>query len=313
MASPEESIGELAQYVKRAVAPHLGEWRARRVIGIAASGDVTFDIDETAERAVEEYIRAADLNVAYYSEDRGLVRPFADREPSGILIIDPIDGTRGAIAGFEACVVSIAWADYTAEPRLKDVRVAALVEIKGNTTLTATRGEGVRIVNDMGEASQPQLAPTVDLESMAWGVELVGAPLDALFNAMRHLASQTTVRGGLFVLNSSAYELSRIVTGQLAAVVDVRNRLLRTRPELRDQFRQFGGGRLLSLYGYDLAAAALIVPEAGGVLTDAWGRSLDDWKLLDTTESNFGSLIAASNPELHARVLEAIDRGFAEA
>ena len=106
--TPQATIRCLAEHVKTAVFPHLGTWRARKVTGIASSGDATFDIDDIAEAAVEDFLREHALNVAYYSEDRGLVRPFPDQEPEGILVIDPIDGTRGAIAGFEACVVSVA-------------------------------------------------------------------------------------------------------------------------------------------------------------------------------------------------------------
>src|SRR5260221_7503106 len=149
--SPQETIRELAEHVKAAVYPNLGTWRARRVTGIASSGDATFDIDDIAENAVEQFLRERGLNVAYYSEDRGLVRPFPDREPEGVLIIDPIDGTRGAVAGFEACVVSVAWADPVPEPAMKDVRYAAITEIKGNGTLSAERGGGVVILDGNGQ------------------------------------------------------------------------------------------------------------------------------------------------------------------
>jgi len=310
--TPQETIRALAAHVKNAVLPHLGTWRARKVTGTAHSGDATFDIDDIAEGAVEQFLRDHGLNVAYYSEDRGLVRPFSDREPEGILIIDPIDGTRGAVAGFEACVVSVAWTDYTPEPTLADVRYAGITEIKGGLTYSAERGGGAQIVDGAGNAVPLFLAPTTEIPDMAWTLEVVGAPMELLFQALRDLANPTTVRGGFFILNSSAYELTRLVTGQLAGVVDVRNRLLKDFPQTREQFRIYGGGRLLSLYGYDVAGAALIAQEAGCILTDAWGRDLSDWKLLDTTEPNFGSLIAASNATLHARLLEAINTGFQE-
>lgn len=310
--TPQETIRALALHVKAAVLPHLGTWRARRVTGIASSGDATFDIDEIAETAVEGFLREQGLNIAYYSEDRGLVHNFSDREPEGILVIDPIDGTRGAVAGFEACVVSIAWTDYSPAPTLKDVRYAGITEIKGNLTFTAERGGGLQISDGSGNSITPAPAPTDNLEGMAWSFEVVGAPMDLLFRAVAPMANQTTVRGGCFILNSSAYELTRLVTGQLAGVVDVRTRIMRDYPETRPLFKTFGGGRLLSLYGYDVAGAALIAQEAGCVLTDAWGRDLSDWNLLDTTEPNFGSLIAASNSTLHARLLEAINAGFAE-
>jgi myo-inositol-1(or 4)-monophosphatase len=310
--TPQETIRALAAHVKAAVFPHLGAWRARKVTGIASSGDATFDIDDIAEAAVEQFLRDYGLNVAYYSEDRGLVRAFADREPEGILIIDPIDGTRGAVAGFEACVVSVAWADYMPEPTLADVRYAGITEIKGSLTFSAERGSGVQIVDGAGNAVTPFLAPTTDTPNMAWSLEVVGAPMELLLQTLRDLANPTTVRGGFFILNSSAFELTRLVTGQLAGVVDIRTRLLREFPQTREQFRTYGGGRLLSLYGYDVAGAALIAQEAGCIVTDAWGRDLGDWKLLDTTEPNFGSLLAASNPTLHARLLAAVNTGFTD-
>lgn len=309
--TPQETIRGLALHVKAAVLPHLGTWRARRVTGIANSGDATFDIDDIAEGAVEQYIQDNGLNVAYYSEDRGLIRPFPDREPDGILIIDPIDGTRGAVAGFEACVVSVAWADSVPEPKVKDVRYAGITEIKGALTFTAERGGGIEIVDGAGNQVTPFLMPTEEIQNMAWCLELVGSPIDTIFRAIRDVANPTTVRGGFFVLNSSAYELTRLVTGQLSGVVDVRNRLLKDYPETREDFVTYGGGRLLSLYGYDIAAAALIAKEGGCVITDAWGRDLAEWKLLDTTEANFGSMIASSNPTLHALLLETINAGFA--
>ncbi len=310
--NPQETIRDLAAHVKSAVFPHLGTWRARRVTGIASSGDATFDIDDIAESAVESFLIEREINVAYYSEDRGLVHPFPGKTPEGILIIDPIDGTRGAIAGFEACVVSVAWTEYKPEPTLGDVLYGAITEIKGNLSFSAERGKGVQIVNVDGSLISPQLSTNTDLTAMAWCMECVGAPMELLLSAIKDVANPTTVRGGFFILNSSAFELTRLITGQLSGVVDVRNRLLKDCPVTRPLFEQYGGGRLLSLYGYDVAGAALIAQEAGCILTDAWGRDLSEWKLLDTTEHNFGSMLASSNSALHGKLLEGVNSGFAE-
>jgi myo-inositol-1(or 4)-monophosphatase len=308
--TPQETIRALAAHVKAAVLPHLGTWRARRVTGIASSGDATFDIDDIAEEAVELFIRDRALNVAYYSEDRGLVRPDPGREPDGVLIIDPIDGTRGAVAGFEACVVSVAWTDYVPQPTQADVRYAAITEIKSGLTFSAERAGGAQILDAAGQPVMPFLAPTTEIPNTAWTLGAVGAPVDLVMRAVAELANQSTVRGGFFILNSSAFELTRLTTGQLAAVVDVRNRLLKEFPGQRERFRTYGGGRLICLYGYDVAAASLIAREAGCTVTDAWGHDQSNWDLLDTEEANFGSLIAASNATLHARLLETIEAGF---
>ena len=309
--TPQESIRALAEHVKSAVLPHLGTWRSRKITGYAASGDTTFSIDDIAEEAVESFIHDHALNVAYYSEDRGLIYPFPDKTPEGILIIDPIDGTRGAVAGLESCVVSVAWADFTPEPTVKDVRYAGITEIKGNLTFSAERGKGVVILNEQNQIITPAPLPTDTIPQTAWSAGLVGSPVDLIFQAIPNFVNQTTVRGGFFVLNSSAFELTRLVTGQLSAVVDIRTRVLRDFPQTRPAFLQCGGGHCHSLYGYDVAAAILIAQEAGCIVTDAWGRDQSDWNLLDTTEGNFGSLIAASNPTLHAKILEMINTDLA--
>jgi fructose-1,6-bisphosphatase/inositol monophosphatase family enzyme len=61
---------------------------------------------------------------------------------------------------------------------------------------------------------------------------------------------------------------------------------------------------------YDLAAAALILDEAGGVLTDAYGRSFADRPLLGSDASFQISVVAASNPALHERVLASVHDGI---
>ena len=119
------------------------------------------------------------------------------------------------------------------------------------------------------------------------------------------------MKGGCFLYNSTAYSLTRLLTGQLAGVLDVGNRILRDFPETRDRWVEVGRGRIVSLFTYDIAAAVLIAKEGGAVVTDAYGRSLEKVPLLDTTEANLQTMCAASNSAVHRELLDAIDRGFA--
>lgn len=309
--NPQDVLRELSQAVRAAVIPHMGTWRSRKVTGVASSGDATFSIDDIAEEAVESFIHLNSLRVSYYSEDKGLVLPKGSGGIEGVLIIDPIDGTRGAIAGFECSVVSAAWCAPKEKPTVSDVLYGAIAELKSGQTFTASRDGSLEILDGTGNTIQAEPSANTEIDKCGLTFGTVGAPLEILFQAIGPLASRTTVQGGFFILNSSAYELTRLVTGQLGAVVDVRNRLLRERPETRPLFKNYCSGRLMSLYGYDLAAALLIAKSAGCIVTDAWGNSLDDWDLMDTTESNFGSLVAAPNAELHGKLMEEINRGFA--
>ncbi|MGO8674075.1 MAG: inositol monophosphatase family protein [Capsulimonadaceae bacterium] len=302
----EQIVLSLTAYIRDSVRPHLGQLRSRNISGTASSGDATFAIDDVAEEAVVSFIKQYDLSIAYYSEDKGLVE--LGRQPEGVLIIDPIDGTRPAAAGFESCVVSVAWADYSPNCTMGDVRYGCLQEIKGDAAFFAERGKGARWI----QGGVPQAARLLDVEEIArcpLSFEAVARPLEWLGPALSDIVNQASVKGGCFLFNSTAYSLSRLVTGQLGGVLDVGNRIFRDYPAARNRFLEVGFGKPLGLFTYDIAAAALIASEAGAVVTDAYGRSFDTVPLLDTSEQNLTSIIAASTPVLHARLLDCVNAG----
>ena len=59
-----------------------------------------------------------------------------------MLVVDPIDGTRPALAGFESSCVSVAAAPLDGEPRMADVSVGVVVELKSGRAFVAARGAG---------------------------------------------------------------------------------------------------------------------------------------------------------------------------
>ena len=93
---------------------------------------------------------------------------------------------------------------------------------------------------------------------------------------LEELIDGSSMRGGYFDLGSATFNMTRIVTGQLDAYVDVGRRVVDELPETEAQFLRVGEGAVCTNFPYDVAAAALIVQEAGGVVTRADGRSLDD-------------------------------------
>lgn len=300
-----ESLVNLAYAIRGAVLPHLGLQSSRRTVGKAHSGDESFAIDEVAERAIVEFIEQHKLDIAYYSEDRGLVEFGA---PEHVLIVDPIDGTRPAMAGFEQCVVSIALAPYDKDARLSDVSFGCILEIKTDRLFTATRDH---LTVHEGDRELPvTLSPNTDLDRMAWSLEIAGRPADMVFGSVAHLIDKSSIRGGFFVYNSTAYSLTRLVTGQLNAVVDVGNRIFRECPNARPKFKEAGLGALMGLFPYDIAAAVLIAQTAGCIVTDAFGGDIGATRLLDTSEANVQSLIAASNPVLHEMLLAEVNAGM---
>jgi myo-inositol-1(or 4)-monophosphatase len=306
--TPAETILALTRHIRDTVRPHLGAWHGRQIAGTAASGDATFVIDEIAEEAIVSFIEREQLSIAYYSEDKGLLE--FGRSPEAVLIIDPIDGTRPAVAGFESCVVSVAWADYRPGVTMSDVRYGCISEIKGDNLFIAERGGGARWLGADGLAHPLRLLPITDIARAPLSYEVVARPFEWIGTVLGDIVNAASMKGGCFLFNSTAYSLTRLVTGQLAAVLDVGNRIFRDRPETRERFREIGLGRPIGLFTYDIAAAALIATEAGAIVTDAFGQSFDETPLLDTSADNVKSIVAASTPLLHARLLEAIQEGM---
>ena len=306
--TPQETVLALTRHIRDTVRPHLGAWHGRQISGTAASGDATFQIDEIAEEAIVSFIEREKLSIAYYSEDKGLIEFGA--APEAVLIIDPIDGTRPAIAGFEACVVSVAWADYTPDVTLGDVRFGCIGEIKNDDLFWAARGEGAHWIGPDGTEKTARLLPIEEIARAPLTFEVVARPFEWIGVALGEIVDASSMTGGCFLFNSTAFSLTRLMTGQLAASIDIGNRLLRDFPAGRERFLALGFGRPIGLFAYDIAAAALIAQEVGAVVTDAYGNSLDGTRLLDTSEPNLQSILSASNAVLHERLLAAINTGM---
>ena len=128
--------------LREEVLPALGRAEGREHAGDGAGGDVTFAIDERAEARMEEFLAERAPDVAFYSEDRGMVDPGG--EPAWVLVVDPIDGTRPAMAGLESACVSVAAARLDGEPAMGDVEVGCVIEIKSRARVPRGAGRGRR-------------------------------------------------------------------------------------------------------------------------------------------------------------------------
>ncbi len=292
---------DLALRLRSVVLPELGSHAGRSVAGDGAGGDVTFAVDELAEASLAEFLAERAPRLAFYSEDRGLVAP---PDASHVLVVDPIDGTRPAMAGLESACVAVALAPLgDGAPTMADVEIGCVVEIKSGDWYLAVRGSGV-------ESTRPvALSPTVDVGRMFWGYGFRGRPVRETVEVLAELIDASSVGGGTFELGSQAFAMTRIVTGQFDAVIEVGSRLIDELPAIRDAFERVGGGQVLNNSPYDLAAPWLCLREAGGVASDGWGEPLDHHRLLGAGHEFQMSSISASNPRLHAQLVHAVDMG----
>jgi myo-inositol-1(or 4)-monophosphatase len=299
--SSKELLVELALGLRAHVQPFLGSHAHREHVQAGAGGDVTFAIDEEAEAWVEEFLAERAPDVAFYSEDRGLVAP-ASGDPETVLVIDPIDGTRPAMAGLECCCVSVAAAPICGgTPTMGDVTAACVAEIKTDGIFVAERGSGLAA----------NLSANSDISRMFWTLGFRGRPAVPLITVLEEMIDASSVGGAVFDLGSATFDMTRILTGQLDSYVDVGSRMIEEAPALRERFMEVGGGAVLNNSPYDLAAAVLCLEEAGAVVTDARGEPLAKRPLLGSGHDYQMSCVAAANRPLHARMLEVLDRGFA--
>jgi myo-inositol-1(or 4)-monophosphatase len=294
-------VVDLAAALREEVLPHLGAHAARAHSGAAEGGDVTFEIDEHAERRMESFLAERAPEVSFYSEDRGLVSPAGDRA-EWVLVVDPIDGTRPALAGLESCCVSVAAAPLGSEPTMGDVRVGCVLELKSGASFVAERGRGLE--------PAANLSANRSLERMFWTYGFRGRPARALVEVLAELIDASSVGGGTFDLGSATYDMTRIVTGQLDAYVEPGPRMIDDVPAIRAEFERVADGAVLNNSPYDLAAAAICLEECGAVVTDAHGRALRDRPLLGSGHDFQMSCVAAANAELHAAICAELDAGI---
>ncbi len=298
-----ELVLELGQRLRERVLPELGSHAGRAHAGDAAGGDVTFAVDEIAEELLAQFVAERAPRLAFFSEDRGLVAP---PDATDVLIVDPIDGTRPAMAGLESACVAIALAPlHDGEPTMADVALGCVVEIKTGDWYLAEKGAGVRSTRPVA------LSPTTDVRQMFWGYGFRGRPARPSVEVLAELIDASSVGGGTFELGSQAFVMTRVVTGQLDAVVEVGSRIVDDVPGMRAEFERVGNGQILNNSPYDLAAPWLCLREAGGVISDGWGEPLDHHRLLGSGHEFQMSSISAANAQLHAELVRAVNAGVA--
>ncbi|MFA5885357.1 MAG: inositol monophosphatase family protein [Acidimicrobiia bacterium] len=307
-ASPEAArvASHVAAVVADAVRPHLGTPGARARVSVAPGGDATLAIDEIAEDVVARELRAVG-DVGFYSEDQGLV---LFGEPRYFLVIDPVDGTRPAAAGLEACAVSIGVTPPREDATLGDVAFGVVHELKTGDRYWAARGGGAHGARAGGVPIPLVPSANTDLRSLFWTAGLRGRPSLPMAVALEELSDACSMGGGTFELGSAAFALTRVANGQLDAYVDVGRRALDTFPALEPAFLAVGEGAVCTNFPYDVAAGALILEEAGGVATRADGSALAPFPAIGSGRDHGLDVLATGSAALHSAILTVLERGM---
>ncbi|WP_341678979.1 inositol monophosphatase family protein [Niveibacterium sp. SC-1] len=221
--------------------------------------DFVTEVDRAAEEAIIEVIREAYPDHAILAEESGA----SEAESEHRWVIDPLDGTTNFIHGFPQYSVSIAY-------QVAGVTQQAVVfDPNRNELFTASRGRGA-FLNDR----RIRVSKRTRLGEALIGT---GFPYRVFTHVEMYLAifrELTEKSAGLRRPGSAALDLSYVACGRYDAFFE------------------------LGLAPWDFAAGALMIQEAGGLVTDFAGEA-------DFFET--GNIVAG-NPKVFAQLMQVIQQ-----
>lgn len=233
-----EEFNEIAEQVRAVTAPLLGTAAGRVEVGDGAGGDRTLEVDRIAEETVLTRLR----RLAEGGERFSVISEEIGRVDMGadfpLVILDPVDGSLNAKRGLPIAAVMLSLLDG---PTMADVRVGVVHNLFTGERWHAVRGQG--LVHD-GRAVSVQ--PATPGRIPVLGLESSPRSLSGATSLMARAAK-------LRLFGSIAISLAHTAAGGM------------------DVFCSPMPSRT-----FDASAGSLMIREAGGVVSDVEGRSIDD-------------------------------------
>jgi len=254
------------QRIREAVLPLLGTKEAQEVFGRGAGGDPLKKIDLEAERALLTALKEEDVSCTIVSEESGLIKLGATPE-NLYVVVDPVDGTTNALRGIPFAVTSIAIAK---KPNLKHVEAGLVLDLIHNQKYFAQKGRGAFKEH---ERIKPSTVKTLEkamvgLDFNTYRVKELAQKLTRVLEKTKHVRH----------FGANALEVCYVADGTSEAFIDLRGKLRVT----------------------DVAAAYLILREAGGIMTTPKGEEMDVPLNLEERVS----FIAAGNTDIYKEIRE---------
>jgi myo-inositol-1(or 4)-monophosphatase len=225
-----------AHAAREAVGRLEGTAERAATYGEGEGGDTTLAVDRAAEDAVFRELESFGVPLVAVSEERGEVEVGSGGAVR--VVIDPVDGSLNAKRRLPYACVSIAVASG---PRMADVEVGFVGELDPPRDWWVVRGEGAFLDGARLAPLAPGPLEVLGLETARPGLVAAAAPAIASLEARR-----------LRVLGSVAASMCLVGAGRLDAMMSLRK-----------------------VRSVDVAAAQLIVTEAGGTVALPGGDTLD--------------------------------------
>ncbi len=222
--------------------------------------DFVSEVDQAAEQAIIDVLKQAYPDHAVLAEESGASANLHD-ENDNVWIIDPLDGTTNFIHGFPQYAVSIALRQRG------QITQAVVYDPTRNELFTATKGEGAFLNN-----KRIRVAKRDKLADALIGTGFPYSDLSGLDEYLKMFKAMTEKSSGLRRPGSAALDLAYVAAGRLDGFFEK------------------------NLKPWDMAAGALLISEAGGIVAGFSGEA-------DYLDS--GHVIAAS-PKVFVQMLNVL-------
>jgi myo-inositol-1(or 4)-monophosphatase len=235
---------------------------------VGAGGDLLEEPDLEAERAIVSVLRKHEISFTLISEESGILE-YGSSPSECYVTTDPIDGSTNMYRRIPFYATSIA---VSREPTLISVHSALVADLFHDITYTSQKNKGS---SKDGKKIIPSQLNT--LTEAIIGVDLNTYRADKVSYRLTPLIKQTN---HIRHFGANALELCYVADGTTDAFVDIRGKLRTT----------------------DIAAAQLVLREAGAILTTPEGNPLEAG--LDPRQRI--SFVASGNKENHETILKLI-------
>ena len=226
-------------------------------VSVKQTNDFVTEIDHAAEAAIIETLLTAYPGHGIWAEESGR-REGKGREKNHVWIIDPLDGTTNFIHGFPVYCVSIA---LMVDDRIEQ---AVIYDPTRNALFYATRGRGAYL-----NERRIRVAKRIHLRECLLSTGFPFRPGDAFQTYLQMMGDVMPRCAGLRRPGSAALDLAYVAAG------------------FTDGFFELG------LSPWDVAAGALMVTEAGGLIGNLTGESdfLEQRECLAANPKIYGQLV----------------------
>ena len=216
--------------------------------------DFVSEVDHAAEEAIISVLREAYPAHGILAEESGSSTPDADY----VWVIDPLDGTTNFLHGFPQYCVSIGLL-HKGTPQQ-----AVVFDPNRNELFTATKGVGAYL-NDR----RIRVSKVDRLEQALMGTGFPFREVGHLDDYLRMFRNMTLGCAGIRRPGAAALDLAWVAAGRI------------------DGFWEIG------LSPWDMAAGALLVREAGGLIGDLDGNDkfLESGRVVASNSKIFGALL----------------------